>query len=662
MANIKTHLNNIKNAILGKDVRDSIHDAIEQCYTDASLNGNANMEVSSARGAYETLGKRLDDYSSQLEHIENVKANKDDIAQISDGTPLFATSSKEMTDKSRIYVNISDGYVYVNSDGTFVKSNILYQSTGIANGSITLEKLSKDLIADNENSKQMYSDLYLAKTITNEVYRWRDLEQADLYNPNKCVDFDGSTKSIVVTNNELSSTYDWFAFGEEISQFEASWDANDLWVVLKYNGSSQAVALHLNNSYNVRVFDRSNRTDYHSATIVNTSAKLNSGGRFRVSERSTNLFVVETQQGNNWVEWLNINIGSIPNINSYKKGYGGIVYSGILGQTYFRNVKVSTLTTETIVEGESLINEINNTINLSKQNKLEIDKIKKETGSSENGGTNNNTGTSFKVVDLVMFMGQSNMAGRGVASQSPVVPANHGYEFRAISDPTKLYNIVEPFGVKENNGVSGVTENSKTGSMVSSFVSNYYQVTKVPIVAVSCSKGGTKIEWWQPNGKPLNDAIERHNLAKEWLIANGYTIRHDFMVWCQGCSDGDSGTTSDAYKEKFKLMVEEMMKHGVEKCFIVRIGNHRDNSTIYDNIISAQTELGRTYENAVLVSTKLSSMAKDGLMKDQFHYTQEGYNIVGKDAGINTAFYINNLKEPTMWDWENQNLYYSYKN
>ena len=104
------------------------------------------------------------------------------------------------------------------------------------------------------------------------------------------------------------------------------------------------------------------------------------------------------------------------------------------------------------------------------------------------------------------------------------------------------------------------------------------------------------------------------------------------------------------------------MKHGVEKCFIVRIGNHRDNPTIYDGIINAQTELGRTYENAVLVSTKLSSMATDGLMKDQFHYTQKGYNIVGKDAGINTAFYINNLKEPTMWDWENQNLYYSYKN
>ena len=59
------------------------------------------------------------------------------------------------------------------------------------------------------------------------------------------------------------------------------------------------------------------------------------------------------------------------------------------------------------------------------------------------------TTTNKKKVDLVMFMGQSNMAGRGVASESIVVGEGHGYEYRAISDPTKLYPVVEPFGVSE---------------------------------------------------------------------------------------------------------------------------------------------------------------------------------------------------------------------
>src|SRR5699024_2535827 len=74
-------------------------------------------------------------------------------------------------------------------------------------------------------------------------------------------------------------------------------------------------------------------------------------------------------------------------------------------------------------------------------------------------------------VDLIMFMGQSNMAGRGVTSTrwpqtAPLVKHDAGYEFRAISDPTKLHPISEPFGVSENNDASGITETTKTGSMV----------------------------------------------------------------------------------------------------------------------------------------------------------------------------------------------------
>ena len=92
-------------------------------------------------------------------------------------------------------------------------------------------------------------------------------------------------------------------------------------------------------------------------------------------------------------------------------------------------------------------------------------------------------------VDLVMFMGQSNMAGRGEAADSVVCQSGHGYEFRAISDPAKLYDVREPFGVNENNAASGVNElGSKSGSMVSALMEEYYSYTGVPMVGVSCSK------------------------------------------------------------------------------------------------------------------------------------------------------------------------------
>ena len=58
---ITKQLNQIKNAIYGKEVRSAIHDAIKECYNDASVNNdNANMEVKMARGIHNTLNDRLD--------------------------------------------------------------------------------------------------------------------------------------------------------------------------------------------------------------------------------------------------------------------------------------------------------------------------------------------------------------------------------------------------------------------------------------------------------------------------------------------------------------------------------------------------------------------------------------------------------------------------
>lgn len=140
-------------------------------------------------------------------------------------------------------------------------------------------------------------------------------------------------------------------------------------------------------------------------------------------------------------------------------------------------------------------------------------------------------------IDLVIFMGQSNMAGRGVASEAPVVPVEYGYEFKAISDLTQLYFIVEPFGANENNDL-GITEiGMKTGSLVSSFVIAYYQIANVLIVGVSASKGGSSINEWQPNGDYLNDTINRFCMVKAYLLHNGYKIRRKFRVWWQGETD-----------------------------------------------------------------------------------------------------------------------------
>ena len=78
---IQNYLNQIKSAVFGKDVRQSIHDAIKQCYDDASIDhDNANMEVKLARGSHDTLNER---FTSVEENIKNNSEQLDTKAPIS---------------------------------------------------------------------------------------------------------------------------------------------------------------------------------------------------------------------------------------------------------------------------------------------------------------------------------------------------------------------------------------------------------------------------------------------------------------------------------------------------------------------------------------------------------------------------------------------------
>lgn len=264
-------------------------------------------------------------------------------------------------------------------------------------------------------------------------------------------------------------------------------------------------------------------------------------------------------------------------------------------------------------------------------------------------------------VDVVIFMGQSNMAGRGDSTLATTCPKGYGYEFRSISDPTKLYDVVEPFGVAENvTDAIDDTTNEKTGGMVSSLMREYYLRTGIPIVGISASEGGTAISVWAPASARLIDAKNRFTLAVDWLESNGYTIRHKYMVWDQG--ENDSSTDAATYKATLQAIIEDMMGLGLEKCFVVRTGDLGNNEATYNNIIAAQTDFCKTYANAMMASVLAASFDSAGLMKvDNYHYTQAGYNLLGRDVGKNIAFFVNNGIEPSMWDVENTALYYPQK-
>ncbi|MCR5527180.1 MAG: hypothetical protein K6F39_07330 [Lachnospiraceae bacterium] len=251
-------------------------------------------------------------------------------------------------------------------------------------------------------------------------------------------------------------------------------------------------------------------------------------------------------------------------------------------------------------------------------------------------------------VDLIVFAGQSNMAGwGGDASKAPKLTEGAGAEFRAVSDPTKLYTITEPFGFYENTE----TMNDmfmKRGSLVTAFVNAYYKETGVPVVAVSASKGGTPSTYWATDVVG-DDVVTRYMNAKTWLVENGYTIRNQFVVFLQGENDVIENVSDSQYLADINTFSSKLFYKGIDKFMMIRVGRTISDASIYDRISKLQTELCRTDPRFVLVSVLLSKL-DESYMVDEYHYDQDALNLLGEDAGVNAAYFAKTRHDPEFID------------
>lgn len=116
--NINILVDGIRKKTRGADVRESIAKALEVIYETASKDGNANMEVEKARGAFEVLSDRLLSIDNSL----NNKANSDEvfkkIQNIVDGSPkgtypnLTALQLAKPNGEQGVFVTSDNGHWY----------------------------------------------------------------------------------------------------------------------------------------------------------------------------------------------------------------------------------------------------------------------------------------------------------------------------------------------------------------------------------------------------------------------------------------------------------------------------------------------------------------------------------------------------------------------
>lgn len=250
---------------------------------------------------------------------------------------------------------------------------------------------------------------------------------------------------------------------------------------------------------------------------------------------------------------------------------------------------------------------------------------------------------TLKEADLILFMGQSNMSGAGGnAEEAPELIKGAGYEYRAITQPKELVVLTEPFGAEEHKegflDDRGLIE--RGGSLVTSFVNAYYKETKERVVAVSASRGSAQISSF--NNYLVEDVIERLEGAKRTMMEQQVNIRHIYMVWFQGETDAYAETPQEKYIGEMQKLLNTLQPYGVEKCFVIQIGNVVMGDEIVDTtkMHEIQETLCETDENFVLVSTLPKELSKPPYTEDQIHFTQQGLNLIGEDAGKAAGNYV----------------------
>ncbi len=246
-------------------------------------------------------------------------------------------------------------------------------------------------------------------------------------------------------------------------------------------------------------------------------------------------------------------------------------------------------------------------------------------------------------VDIIVFAGQSNMAGAGGDSKvAPVPKKGIAYEYNLVNeDDRKLLPLQEPFGDGTNkaNIVNGKFT-SGNGTLCASFANAYYKQTGIPLVGVPAAWGGTTTRHWLKDGM-LTTTNKRLTSCKKFLKKKKIKVRHIYVLWYQGESDAQYQISAETNIKNMKKIFKKFKKNGVEKMFIIKIAQQVNVMGQNDYIQGAQEKLCKNDKNFIMATRVPASLHKDigTWYSDVVHINQKGLNKIGKDAGKTVGKY-----------------------
>lgn len=290
-------------------------------------------------------------------------------------------------------------------------------------------------------------------------------------------------------------------------------------------------------------------------------------------------------------------------------------------------------------------------------------------------------------LDVFVMMGQSNMQGQSEIYKEFEVPMYQSCTYLYNKD--ELAQVKHPFGENiqtlgtieelgywQLEGAVGCETGLPYGSLSPHFAAAYYEETHTPTLMVQCARGATTMKDWLPGTaqQRFEIAVEKTEKSIAAVEEIGRTVRHKYLVWLQGESDGagtSAGTKLQTYKTRFLQFWNAIKAElGFEKCLIIRVHKFRDGYK-YNcfPIIEAQEQLALENDDIEMITRITGYLeypeqnpenptiqhAYQGLqiVANHDHYTWEGYKLVGETAGSRVGQFVNTgvmpALEPEPW-------------
>ncbi len=142
---------------------------------------------------------------------------------------------------------------------------------------------------------------------------------------------------------------------------------------------------------------------------------------------------------------------------------------------------------------------------------------------------------------LYLFMGQSNMAGRGKVGPEDKTPHPRVLLF-TLED--KWEPAVEPV-TRDKPALLGVGPGLAFGKAMAA------HDPSVTIGLVPCAVGGTPLKRWQRGGDLYSNAVHRAKLAMRDGTLKG-------ILWHQGESDSGTATNANSYGDRLAQMIQDI--------------------------------------------------------------------------------------------------------